>query len=166
MRQLQRAQHGDEHVVAYACTVHIDPFPSGRFVLTLLPRQAHLLRWMSHFGNSTSTLDETKLPTNAVLILATLADGYRHGFAIRRDVESRTEGAVRLGVTTLYRMLSQLLAAGLVEESARRPLPQFDNERRRYFSITPAGRRALREEVRKLERVIAALRPVASKARP
>lgn len=110
-------------------------------------------------------MDETRLPTNAVLILATLADGYRHGFAIRREIEARTEGAVRLGVTTLYRTLSQLLAAGLVEESARRPAPQFDNERRRYFSITPAGRRALRDEVRKLERVIAAVRPVVSKAR-
>ena len=110
-------------------------------------------------------MDQTRLPTNAVLILATLADGYRHGFAIRREIEARTEGAVRLGVTTLYRMLSQLLEAGLVEESAHRPSPQFDNERRRYFSITPAGRRALREEVRKLELVVAAVRPAASKAR-
>ena len=110
-------------------------------------------------------MDEAKLPTNAVLILATLADGYRHGYAIRKDVESRTEGAVRLGVTTLYRMLRQLLAAGLVEESARRPSPQFDDERRRYFSITPAGRRALRAELRKFELVLAAARPV-SKVRP
>jgi DNA-binding PadR family transcriptional regulator len=110
-------------------------------------------------------LDETRLPTNAVLILATLADGYRHGFAIRREVEARTQGAVRLGVTTLYRMLSQLLEAGLVEESARRPSPQFDNERRRYFSITPAGRRTLRDEAQKLERIVAALRPLAPKAR-
>lgn len=121
---------------------------------------------MFHFGNSITAVDESRLPTNAVLILATLADGYRHGYAIRRDVEARTDGAVRLGVTTLYRMLSQLLDAGLVEESARRPLPQFDNERRRYFSITPAGRRALKEHVRRAERVVAAMRPAASKARP
>jgi DNA-binding PadR family transcriptional regulator len=111
-------------------------------------------------------MDETKLSTRTVLILATLADGYRHGYAIRRDVEARTEGAVRLGVTTLYRMLRQLLAAGLVEESARRPSPQFDDERRRYFSITPAGRRALRSELRKFELVLAAARPVSSKVRP
>jgi DNA-binding PadR family transcriptional regulator len=104
-------------------------------------------------------LDDTKLSANAVLILATLADGYRHGYAIRRAVESRTEGTVRLGVTTLYRLLRQLLAA------ARRPLPQFDDERRRYFSITPAGRRALRAELQKLERVLAAARPMATKAR-
>ena len=111
-------------------------------------------------------MNESKLSTNAILILATLADGYWHGYAIRRDVELRTEGAVRLGVTTLYRLLRQLLAAGLVEESSRRPLPQFDDERRRYFSITPAGRRTLRVELRKLERVLAAARPMPAKVRP
>ena len=111
-------------------------------------------------------MEDARLPTNAVLILATLADGYRHGYAIRRDVESRTEGAVRIGVTTLYRMLRQLLAAGLVEESARRPSPQLDDERRPYFSITAAGRRALRSELRKFELVLAAARPVSSKVRP
>lgn len=110
-------------------------------------------------------MEEAQLSAKAVLILATLADGYRHGYAIRKEIESRTEGAVRLGVTTLYRLLRQLLAAGLVEESARRPLPQFDDERRRYFSITPAGRRALRAELARLERVLAAARPVASKVR-
>ena len=110
-------------------------------------------------------MDEAKLPTNAVLILATLADGYRHGYAIRRDVGLRTEGAVRLGVTTLYRMLRQLLAAGLVEESARRPSPQFDDERRRYFSITPAGRRALREELRNSSSCSPPPAPMSSKVR-
>jgi DNA-binding PadR family transcriptional regulator len=111
-------------------------------------------------------MDELKLSPNAVLILATLSDSYRHGYAIRRDVETRTKGAVRLGVTTLYRLLRQLLEAGLVEESARRPLPQFDDERRRYFSITPAGRRALRSELRKLEQVVNAARAISSKVRP
>ncbi len=110
-------------------------------------------------------MDEAKLSATATLILATLAEGYRHGYAIRREIEARTEGAERLGVTTLYRQLRQLLAAGLVEESARRPLPQFDDERRRYFSITPAGRRALRAELVRLERVLAAARPITSRAR-
>jgi DNA-binding PadR family transcriptional regulator len=111
-------------------------------------------------------LADAKLSPNAVLILATLADGYRHGYAIRKEVAARTDGAIRLGVTTLYRILRQLLEAGLVEESARRPAPQFDDERRRYFSITPAGRRVLRIELQKLERVVAAARPLSPKARP
>ena len=112
------------------------------------------------------TVDDSKLSSNAVLILATLADGYRHGYAIRRDVETRTGGDIRLGVTTLYRLLRHLLEAGLVEESARRPSPQFDDERRRYFSITAAGRRVLRAELQKLERVLAAARPASAKGRP
>jgi DNA-binding PadR family transcriptional regulator len=110
-------------------------------------------------------VDEVTLSPKSVLILATLTDGYRHGYAIRREIDARTGGTVRLGVTTLYRLLRQLLAAGLVEESGRRPLPQFDDERRRYFSITPAGRRALRAELTRLERVLAAARPIPAKAR-
>ncbi|HYB94608.1 MAG TPA: PadR family transcriptional regulator [Vicinamibacterales bacterium] len=110
-------------------------------------------------------MDDIPLSPKATLILATLADGYRHGYAIRREIDQRTEGAVRVGVTTLYRLLRQLLAAGYVEESDRRPLPQFDDERRRYFTITPAGRRALRGELARLELVLAAARPAASKAR-
>ena len=60
---------------------------------------------------------ERKLPSNAVLILASLAEGDRHGYAIRKDVAHRTGDEVTLGVTTLYRLLSQLLDEGLVEES-------------------------------------------------
>ena len=111
-------------------------------------------------------MEEAQLSPKAVLILATLCDGYRHGYAIRKEIDARTEGTVRLGVTTLYRLLKQLLAAGLVEESEHRPLPQFDDERRRYFSITPAGRRALRAELARLERVLAAARPLPGKVRP
>lgn len=110
-------------------------------------------------------MSEPRLSTTRVLILATLLDGYCHGYAIRREIDARTDGAVTLGVTTLYRVLRQLLAAGLVEESARRPRPQVDDERRRYFSITPAGRRALREELARLERVLAAARPIPTRAR-
>ena len=110
-------------------------------------------------------MEESTLSSKSLLILATIADGYRHGYAIRREIEARTDGAARVGVTTLYRLLRRLLAAGLVEEAERRPLPQFDDERRRYFNITSAGRRALRAEVIRLERVLAAARPMPSKAR-
>ena len=112
-------------------------------------------------------MTDTPLAPNAVLILSTLVDGYRHGYAIRKDVEARTDGAVRLGVTTLYRLLRQLLQAGLVEESTERPEARFDDERRRYFRITAGGRRALRAELLRMERVLdAARKPLASKGRP
>ena len=96
---------------------------------------------------------------NALLILASLSDADRHGYAIKKDVAERTGGEVRLGSTTLYRLLGQLLDDGLIEEARTRPAPQLDDERRRYFHITSAGRRALASELRILERVLLAVRP-------
>ena len=96
---------------------------------------------------------------SALLILASLADADRHGYAIKKDVAERTAGEVRLGSTTLYRLLGQLLDDGLIEEARTRPAPQLDDERRRYFHITPAGKRALAAEMRILERVLHAVRP-------
>ncbi|MPY86687.1 MAG: PadR family transcriptional regulator [Luteitalea sp.] len=93
-----------------------------------------------------------------ILVLASVADGDRHGYAISKDVARRTGGGVRLGSATLYRLLGQLLEDGLVEESDRRPAPELDDERRRYYRITPTGRRALAAELRRLDRVLAAAR--------
>lgn len=96
---------------------------------------------------------------NALLILASLADGDRHGYAIKKDIAERSGGHVRLGSTTLYRLLGQLLDDGLIEESNSRPPSQLDDERRRYFRITSPGRQALASEARLLERVLMAVRP-------
>ena len=96
---------------------------------------------------------------NALLILGSLADADRHGYAIKKDILDRTGGEVRLGSTTLYRLLGQLLDEGLIEEARTRPAPQLDDERRRYFHLTAAGRRALAAEMRILERVLLAVRP-------
>ena len=95
----------------------------------------------------------------ALLILASLADTDRHGYAIKKDIADRGGGDVRLGSTTLYRLLGQLLDDGLIEEARTRPAPQLDDERRRYFHITAAGRRALAAEARLLERVLLAVKP-------
>ena len=95
---------------------------------------------------------------HTLLILASLAEGARHGYAIKKDVAERTGGDVRLGSTTLYRLLGQLLDDGLIEEQRTRPAPALDDERRRYYAITAAGRRALSGELRRLERVLHAAR--------
>jgi DNA-binding PadR family transcriptional regulator len=92
------------------------------------------------------------------LILASLADDIRHGYAIRKDIASRTGGDVQLGSTSLYRLLGQLLDAGLIEEHEPRQTPRLDDERRRYYRITAAGRRELSAELRRLERVLNAAR--------
>jgi DNA-binding PadR family transcriptional regulator len=99
-----------------------------------------------------------KRSPDALLILASLSDEPRHGYAIKKDIAARTAGEVQLGSTTLYRLLSQLLDQGLIEEQHTRPSPALDDERRRYYRVTPAGRRALAAERQRLERVLFALR--------
>ena len=101
----------------------------------------------------------THLPFNALLILASLADADRHGYAIKKDIVERSGGDIPLGSTTLYRLLGHLLDDGLIEEARSRPAPQLDDERRRYFHLTASGRRALAAEMRRLERVLLAVRP-------
>ena len=105
----------------------------------------------------------------AVLVLSSLAEAPRHGYSLKKDVCDRSGGDVAPGATSLYRTVWQLLEDELVAESDDRPAPQFDDERRRYFKITPAGRRTLARELARLERLVAAARPrrlAASKSRP
>lgn len=101
----------------------------------------------------------TTLAAHALLILASLADAERHGYAIKKDIAQRTGGDVRLGSTTLYRLLGRLLDDALIEESPARPASHLDDERRRYYRITAAGRRALAAESKRLDRLVLAIRP-------
>ena len=87
-------------------------------------------------------------------ILLALTDGHLHGYAIIRDIADRTEGSVRLGTGTLYTALARLEALGLVEESDRRASPSEDDERRRYYRLTAAGKAVLRAETRRLETLV------------
>jgi DNA-binding PadR family transcriptional regulator len=96
------------------------------------------------------------LAHSAVLILSSLSDEDRHGYAIKKDVARRTDGEVDLGSTTLYRLLAQLLDEGLIAEQ---PVADADDERRRQYRISAAGKRALAAELARLERVLIAARP-------
>ena len=73
-------------------------------------------------------------------ILVALADGEKHGYAIMKEVARRTDGKVRLRAATLYSALRRLVADGFVAESAERPDPALDDERRRYYRLTRRGR--------------------------
>jgi DNA-binding PadR family transcriptional regulator len=95
----------------------------------------------------------------AVLVLSSFAEATRHAYSLKKDVRERSGGDVAPGATSLYRTVWQLQADGLIAESGERPAPQHDDERRRYFKITAAGRRALAAELARLERLIAAARP-------
>jgi DNA-binding PadR family transcriptional regulator len=89
-------------------------------------------------------------------ILMALSDGERHGYGIMQDVAHQTGGALQLGPGTLYGCLKRMLAARLVEESEERPDPALDDERRRYYRITPLGDRAVRAEARRLADAVSA----------
>jgi len=84
-------------------------------------------------------------------ILLVLVGGDSHGYAIIKEAEERWAGAGRLETGTLYRALRRLTKAGMVEPSDRRPSPEADDERRRYFAITPFGKSVAAAEARRLE---------------
>jgi DNA-binding PadR family transcriptional regulator len=83
-----------------------------------------------------------------------LADDDRHGYAIIQDVAERTAGAVRLSAGTLYRSIQRMLEDGLIVEIRDRPDPEEDDERRRYYRITPFGRAAARAEAQRLSDLV------------
>jgi DNA-binding PadR family transcriptional regulator len=83
-------------------------------------------------------------------ILLALADEDRHGYAVIQEVAARTGGKVRLSAGTLYRTIQRLLEQGLIVEARERPIPELDDERRRYYRITAFGIAAARAEARRL----------------
>lgn len=94
------------------------------------------------------------LPPAAFHILMAVTDGDRHGYAIIQDVAERTEGELRLSAGTLYRSIQRMLEQGLIVEARKRPAPALDDERRRYYSITPFGTAVARAEMRRLTRLV------------
>src|SRR5689334_14168592 len=91
--------------------------------------------------------------TSAVLhILLSLAEQDRHGLGIAADIKSFTSGRLALGPGTLYGTVKRMLEDGLIEDLGT---PDADDDpRRRYYRITPKGRRALEAETRGLAAVL------------
>ena len=99
---------------------------------------------------------KTFLPLQAATfhILLALAGEDRHGYAIILDVAERTGGAIRLSAGTLYRSIQRMLEDGLLVEARERPAPDEDDERRRYYRITPFGAAVARAETRRLAELV------------
>ncbi len=85
--------------------------------------------------------DLLPLPSATLHILVALAPGEKHGYAIMREVERLSDGAVRMGPGTLYGSIKRMLADGLIEEAPARPYPEVDDQRRRYYRMTGLGER-------------------------
>ena len=94
------------------------------------------------------------LPSATFHILMALADEDRHGYAIIQDVAERTSGELKLSAGTLYRSIQRMLEQGLIVETRERPAPEEDDERRRYYRITPFGIEVARAEARRLQQLL------------
>lgn len=81
-------------------------------------------------------------------ILLALVDGPLHGYAVIQEVERRTDGALRLGTGTLYTAVARLAELELIAEAGR------EDERRRFYRLTPLGRAVLRAETARLEALV------------
>src|SRR4029450_10474100 len=83
-------------------------------------------------------------------ILVAVADQDRHGYAIMQDVAARTNGTLKLSPGTLYGSIRRMLDEGLIAELSDRQRPDEDDERRRYYRITPFGRSVAQAEAARL----------------
>jgi DNA-binding PadR family transcriptional regulator len=91
-------------------------------------------------------------------LLVALADGEKHGYAVIKDVARRSEGKVVLRAGTLYAIIRRFEDDGLISESAARPDPALDDERRRYFRLTDRGRQVALAETERLTETLAQAR--------
>ena len=98
------------------------------------------------------------LKKDAFHILVALADGDRHGYSIMQDVSTRTDGKVRLSAGTLYSAIRRMLEQGLIEELRESPDPESEDERRRYYALTPLGRSVATAEARRLTALLSQAR--------
>ena len=90
-------------------------------------------------------------------ILLALAGEEQHGYGIMQEVLERTMGKVRLWPATLYGSLKRMIEADLIEESNKRPKPELDDARRRYYRLTSLGHQVLDAECDRLQGLVHAI---------
>ena len=88
-------------------------------------------------------------------ILLALSTQERHGYGIMKEVESDSQGKVKMGPGTLYGSIGRMIEAGLIRESDKRVDPEMDDERRVYYKITGPGREALAAELERYRELVA-----------
>lgn len=102
------------------------------------------------------TSDFLPLGDLAFLVLLALGDGPAHGYAIGKEVEARSGGRLDPTTGALYQALKRLADGGLVTKA---PAPAGETDaRRKYFRLTPLGRRVAAAEAERLESMVSAAR--------
>lgn len=102
----------------------------------------------------TDPADHLPLSPPVFHILLALADRERHGYAIIKEIERRTEGAVVPSTGTLYAAVKRLLSSRLIERAEGRADPELDDARRLYYRLTPIGKRVVRAETERLAALV------------
>jgi len=115
----------------------------------------------------TSAEPRSFLPLTPVAfhVLVTLEAGAQHGYAMKREVEDRTQGVIRLGAGTLYHAIGSLAKRELIAECEPPEPEAVGSSRWRFYEITPLGARVLRSELARLEADVAFARASLSSAK-
>ncbi|HEY7232973.1 MAG TPA: PadR family transcriptional regulator [Gemmatimonadaceae bacterium] len=127
--------------------------PDPRDLLPLTPAVLHILLALADGRRASESEESVSL------------SGGRHGYAVAQEVEEMTEGQIRMGPGTLYGSIQRMLTSGLIDEVARgksatrtQATGTDEDERRRYYRLSPLGRRVLQLELARLARVVVVAR--------
>ena len=100
---------------------------------------------------------EWKKGSAELLVLSLLEDQPRHGYDISKLIQIRSGGALRFHVTSLYPLLHRLEEEGVIQG---RWVEKAEQRRRRYYSLTPQGRKVLRSKQKSWQDFVALVRRI------
>jgi PadR family transcriptional regulator len=102
--------------------------------------------------------NDLKKGSAELMVLAVVEDQPRHGYDIARRIDERSDGVLRFHVASLYPMLYRMERRGWIQG---RWLEKTGQRRRRYYRLTPDGRKVLAAQRREWQSLVAALDKVA-----
>jgi DNA-binding PadR family transcriptional regulator len=101
--------------------------------------------------------NNTPLREPTFLILLSLAPSPRHGYAILKEVESLSEGRVKMSTGTLYGAIERLLDQNWIQR-VDDPIPNDTNRERKAYELTELGHKALNVEIERLGKLVSVAR--------
>ena len=101
--------------------------------------------------------NDLKRGTAELMVLASLERRSRHGYEIAKLIDDRSGAVLRFHVASLYPMLYRMERRAWIEGKW---IEKAGQRRRRYYRLTPAGRKVLGEQRRNWHELLAALQRV------